>query len=71
MTFHVDVEVMESHKPALSLVPALQHPKVDVEVEDEPLGPEPVRLTGEAAKRAERRNLRALEAAIEAAQLSG
>jgi hypothetical protein len=64
LTRAVDVEGMEStHKPALSLVPALEHPKVDVEVE---LAPEPVRLTGEAAKRAERANLLALEAAIEA-----
>jgi hypothetical protein len=62
LTFRVDAEGMQSPKNALSLVPAIEHPKVDVEVETGP-----VRLTGEAAKRAERANLLALEAEIEAA----
>ena len=65
MTFRVDVEGMESpstRQNVLSLVPAIEHPKVDVEVETGP-----VRLTGEAAKRAERANLLALEAEIESA----
>ena len=53
---------MQPPKNALSLVPAIEHPKVDVEVETGP-----VRLTGEVAKRAERANLLALEAEIEAA----
>jgi hypothetical protein len=60
LTFRVDVKGMEPRKNVLSLVPAIEHPKVDVETG-------PVRLTGEAARRAERANLLALEAEIESA----
>ena len=57
MTFRVDAEAMQSPRK-LTLVP---NPEPLEAVSDD------VRLTGEAAKLAEQANLRALEAAIDAA----